>query len=358
MFTVVEVRAISDELADASNGWLTPRGLPAEVDTSWLELVLEDGDQFRPDEMMLHLAVPPTEVAIGDLVNPGKTETVGQAWPTADAPEEEAPKVLALARALERDEDKVWIGSCRLPPPVKELFTVEHPDAMLSVMTATRRTLSGGTMSISGDPEGRLRFTVVEDNFAAWGSMEARVNEAFSYWLQPGPSLALATPLKDATKVVGSLGVMPDLILINETGVEARCPFGDPWPDPKRLPEDYFAGQAEGGVDGLRVDRQGGIGREALAAIASFRPGNVTLTVAEDASLVISGSADDTDTFKLDGPGFAALNDRRSIPIVVPYAVALAIYDGAAGGAVDLTVDAQWGRLYRADQGITVQWTR
>jgi hypothetical protein len=42
----------------------------------------------------------------------------------------------------------------------------------------------------------------------------------------------------------------------------------------------------------------------------------------------------------------------------VPYVVALAVYDGAAGGTVDLTVDAQWGRLYRADLGITVQWRR
>ncbi|MDQ6776289.1 MAG: hypothetical protein M3071_08755 [Actinomycetota bacterium] len=27
-------------------------------------------------------------------------------------------------------------------------------------------------------------------------------------------------------------------------------------------------------------------------------------------------------------------------------------------GTVDLTLDAQWGRLHRTDRGVTVQWTR
>jgi hypothetical protein len=84
----------------------------------------------------------------------------------------------------------------------------------------------------------------------------------------------------------------------------------------------------------------------------------VTFAVDDDGGLVISGGADGDETFKLDGPGFAPVEDRRNTPIVVPYLVALAIYDGAKGGIVDLTVDAQWGRVHRADQGITVQWTR
>ncbi|MDQ6805956.1 MAG: hypothetical protein M3065_13535 [Actinomycetota bacterium] len=95
--------------------------------------------------------------------------------------------------------------------------------------------------------------------------------------------------------------------------------------------------------------------RDALAAIANLRPGDVTFTAGEDAGLLISGGADAS---KLAGPGFATLEDRRDVPIVVPYVVALALYDGAAGGAVDLTVDAKWGRLHRADQGVTEQWPR
>ncbi|MDQ6805957.1 MAG: hypothetical protein M3065_13540 [Actinomycetota bacterium] len=49
MFTVVERRAISDELAEAAEYWLTHHVLDQEVDASWLELVCEDGDVFRPD---------------------------------------------------------------------------------------------------------------------------------------------------------------------------------------------------------------------------------------------------------------------------------------------------------------------
>jgi hypothetical protein len=359
MFTVVERRPISDELALAAEGWLTRHGLAedVEVDGSWLELVCEDGDVFTPEELMLHLAVPPCEISPGDSVEVGRTQTVGQLFPDADAPDGEAAKHLALAHTFEHRDD-LWVGACELPSPVRELFTVEHPEAMLSVMNATRRTLGRGAMSISGDPNGRLSFTLVEGNIAAWGSTEARSSEAFTYWLDSGPAMELATPLQGATHVVGSLGRIPDLIIKNEQGVEARVPLDDAQPTPVLLPQDHFEKHAQGRVEGLRIDRQGGLGRDALAAIAKFRPGEVTFALADDGSLVISGGPDDADAFKLDGPGFATLEDRRNTTIVVPYMVALAVHDGAKGGSVDLTVDAQWGRLHRADQGITVQWTR
>jgi hypothetical protein len=356
MFTVVERRAISDELAQAAERWLTRNGLAQEVDASWLELVCEDGDVFTPDKLMLHLAVPPSEVSPGEAVDVGRTQTVGELWPAADAPPEAVPMQLALARTLEH-RDEMWVGACELPAPVRELFTVEHPDAMLSVMNATRRTLGRGAMSVSGGPNARLSFTLVEGNIAAWGSTEAQVPEAFTYWLNAGPATALAMPLRGATRVVGSLGVRPDLIITNEQGVEARVPLDEARPDPVLLAEDYFEHDAQGRVEGLRIDREGGLGRDALVAIANLRPRDVTFSVADDASLVIAGGPDD-DTFKLGGPGFATLEDRRNTPIVVPYVVALAMHDGATGGTVELTVDARWGRLHRADQGITVQWTR
>jgi hypothetical protein len=399
LFTVIERRAISDELVRAADRWLARHGLTGEVDGRWLELVCEDGDVFTPEKLLLHLAVPPCAVAVGDSVEAGRTQTVGRLWPDADAPPDEVPKDLALARTFEhRDggwvdqaptdlastptgepsddlwaeevpEDlasattfeqraEIWVGACELPGPVRELFTVEHPEAMLSVMNATRRTLGRGAMSISGDPSGQLWFTLVEDNIAAWGSTAAGVPEAFTCWLDAGPAIELATPLEGATRIVGSLGGRPELIIANEQGVEARCPLDDERPAPVLLPRGYFENSAQGRAEGLRIDRQGGLGRAALAAIANLRPGEVAFALAEDAGLVICAGPDDADAFELDGPGFAPLGDRPSSPIVVPYVVALALYDGAIGGTVDLTVDARWGRLHRTDHGITVQWRR
>jgi hypothetical protein len=356
-FTVVERNAVSDELALAANRWLTSHGLPDEVDGSWLELVCEDGEVFRPDSVMLHLAVPPGDVAPGDAVAVGRTQTVAQLWPEAGAPVGTVQRHLALARTFEHGNDG-WVGACELPGPVRELFTVEHPDAMLSLLNATRRTLNRGILSLSGDPDGGLVFTVVEGTIAAWGSTEAQVPEAFTCWLHALPAVALATALQNTTRVVGSLGGLDDLILTNEQGIEARCLLEDEHPAPDPLPEDYFENHAQGGVEGVRIDREGGLGRDAIAAIANLRPREVTFAVTDDASLVISGGPEDDEAFKLEGPGFAALGDRRNTPIVVPYVVALAVYDGASGGTVDLTVDARWGRLYRADQGVTVQWRR
>jgi uncharacterized protein YfiM (DUF2279 family) len=357
VFTVVERRAISEELALAADRWLTQHRLDHEVDERWLELVCEDGDVFRPDNIMLHLAVAPCDVAVGDSVDPSRAQTVGRLWPDTGAPPDEVPKDLALARTFER-RGEVWVGACELPGPVRELFRVEDPAAMLSVMNATRRTLNRGVMSISGDPEGRLSFTLVEGDVAAWGSTKAQVPEAFTYWLDAGPAVALAEPLRDATQAVGSLGGLSDLIVANQEGVEARCPLDEDRTAPEPLPPDYFETQAQGATEGLQIDRHGGLGREALAAIASRRPGDVTFAVDDDGSLHISGGPGDGEAFTLPGPGVAARENRRNIPIAVPYVVALAVYDGAAAGTVDLTVDAHWGRLHRADQGVTVQWRR
>jgi hypothetical protein len=355
-FTVRERRAISDELAQAAERWLTRKGLDGEVDGSWLELVCEDGDIFTPESVLLHLAVPPCEVAAGASVDVGRTQTVGQVLPGPGAEPGEVAKHLALARTFERRGD-AWVGACKLPGPVQELFTVEHPDTMLSVMEATRRTLNRGLLSIAGDPAGRLTFTVVEGDIAAWASTEAQVPEAFTYWMGAGPATELATPLRDATRVVGSLGALNDLIVINEKDDEARCLLDDEHPAPEPLPEGHFEAHAQGQVEGLVIDREGGLGREALATIANLRPGEVTFVVADDGGLLISGEPGG-EAFELDGPGFATLQDRRNIPIVVPYVVALAVYDGASGGTVELTVDARWGRLHRADLGITVEWER
>lgn len=357
MFTVIERRPISDELALASEEWLTRNRLTEVIDESWLELVCEDGGDFNTEELLLHLAVPACEVSPGDSLDAGRTQTVGRLWPEPDAPPGAVPRHLALARTIER-RDGTWFAACELPGPVRELFTVERPDAMLSVMTATRRTLGSGALSISGDPSGRLSFTIVEGNMAAWGTTEARVPEAFTYWLDSGPAMELTAPLRDATSVVGSLGALDDLIIANDQKVEARCRLDEPRPGPVQLAEDYFETDARSRVEGLRVDREGGLGREALAAIANLRPGKVTLTVADDGGLVISGGAEGADPFKVVGPGFSTREDRRNVPIVVPYLVALALHDGAKGATVELTVDAEWGRLHRDDQGITVQWQR
>ena len=357
MFTVVDRRAISDELTLAATEWLMRHGLPEEVDGSWLELVCEDGDVFRPDELMLHLAVAPCEVSPGDSVDVGRTQTVGRLWPQPGAPAGEVPKELALARTFERRDDQ-WVGVCELPGPVRELFTVEQPQAMLSVMNATRRTLGLGAMSVSGDPKGQLTFTLVAGDIAVWGSTEAHVPEAFVYWLDAGPAMALATPLQGATHVVGSLGALYDLIITNDRDVEARCALEDAGPTPELLPQDYFENHAQGQVEGIRIERTGGLGREALAAIASLRPHDVTLEVSADGELVIGPGTEGAAPFKLGGDGIATHDDRHSRPIVVPYMVALAIHDGAAGGIVNLAVDDRWGRVHRADQGITVQWAR
>jgi len=357
MFKVVERLTISDELAAASERWLTRNGLPEDVDEDWLELVCEDGDVFRPDNIMLHLAVPPSEVSPGDCLDVGRTQTVGELWPDADAPPDAVPRQLALARTFEHRDD-LWVGVCELPGPVRELFTVEHPEAMLAVMNATRRTLGRGILSIGGEPSGQLSFTVLEGDVVAWGSTEALVPHAFTYWLDAGPATALATPLRGASRVVGGLGIRPDLIIRNENDVEARCPVDETGPTPELLPEDYFEQHAQGEVVGLRIDREGGLGRDALAAIANLRPADVTFAVAGDGSLVISGGPDDGEPFTLDGAGITPLGDPRSTPIVVPYVVALAAHDGAVGGAVDLALDVHWGRLHRSDRAITVQWKR
>lgn len=357
MFTVVERRSISDELAQAAEQWLARHGLAGEVDGTWLELVCEDGDVFRPDNIMLHLAVPPCDVAQGDSVDVGRAQTVGRLWPDQWSQAGEVPRDLALARTFERSRD-LWVGACELPGPVRELFSVEDPGSMLAVMNATRRTLNRGALRVSGDPAGQVSFTMVEGDAAAWGSAQARVPEAFDYWLEAGPAMELARPLTDATHVVGGLGALSELILTNQDGVEARCPFDDEQPVPDSLPEDYFESHAQGRVEGLRIERPGGLGREALAAIAGLRPGEVALAVADDGSLLISGGSRDAEPFGLEGPGFAIREDRRNAPIVVPYVVALAIYDGAAGGIVELAVDDNWGRLHRAYLGITVQWAR
>jgi hypothetical protein len=355
MFTVVERRPISDELATAAEQWLIRNGIEEEVGADWLELVCEDGDVFRPDNIMLHLAVPLCEVAPGDSVDAGRAQTVGRVWPDEWAQVGEVPRDLVLARTFERRED-LWVGACELAAPVRELFSVEDPEAMLAVMNATRRTLNRGVLSISGDPDEKLTFTVVEGDIAAWGTTRARVPEAFRYWLDGGPAMELARPLREATHVVGGLGAASDLIVTNQEGVRSRCRLEADRPAPEPLAEDHFERHAQGRVEGLRVDRQGGLGREALAAIANLRPREVSFAVADDGSLVIAG--DDADAFTLAGPGFATRDDRRNTPVVVPYVVALAIHDGAAGGVVDLAVDDRWGRLHRADQGVTVQWAR
>jgi hypothetical protein len=306
---------------------------------------------FTSDKVMLHLAVPPCDVSPGDSLDVARTQTVGELWPDPGAPPGEVPKHLALARTLEH-RDEVWVGACELPGPVKELFTVDRPDLMLSVMNATRRTLGRGPMSISGDPSGRLAFTLVDGDITASASIEAQVGEAFTYWLDSGPATGLARPLESALRAVGSLGGLSDLMITNDQGDEARCFLDDAPATRAPLPADYF----EHGADGLRIERQGGLGRDALAAIAKLRPWNVTLAVAGDASLVISRGSGDADAFMLDGPGFTTLG--RSVPIVVPYVVALAMHDGAATGTVEISVDAEWGRLHRADQGVTVEWRR
>jgi hypothetical protein len=142
----------------------------------------------------------------------------------------------------------------------------------------------------------------------------------------------------------------------NDLGVEARCFLDEEHPVPEALPDDYFESQAEGRAEGVRVEREAGLGRDALAAIANLRPRDVMLAVGDDGSLVISGSEEGDPTVTVNGPGFEA--DRPGTPIVVPYMVALALYDGAVRGRVDVTVDARHGRLHRADQGITVEWSR
>src|SRR5258708_24149565 len=111
---------------------------------------------------MLRLAVPPCEVSPGDSVDVGRTQAVGELWPDVGAPADEVPRALALARTFEHRDD-IWVGACELPGPIRDLFTVETPEAMLEVMNATRRTLSGGPMSVSGDPPARLTFTLVQD---------------------------------------------------------------------------------------------------------------------------------------------------------------------------------------------------
>jgi hypothetical protein len=357
MFNVVERLTISEELAQAAEEWLARHGLAGEVDGTWLELVCEDGDVFRPDNIMLHLAVPPCDVATGDSVDVGRAQTVGRLWPDEWSQAGEVPRDLALARTFERNAD-LWVGACELPGAVRELFSAEDPDSMLSVMNATRRTLNRGALSVSGDPAGRVSFTVVEGDAAAWGSAKARVPEAFAYWLEAGPAIELGRPFRDATHVVGSLGALSELIVTNQDGVEARCPLDDDRPAPEPLPEDYFESRAQGRVEGLRIERPGGLGREALAVIAGLRPGHVAFAVADDGSLLISGGSDDAEPFTLLGPGFVTREDRRNVPIVVPYVVALAVHDGAPAGVVDLAVDDKWGRLHRADLGITVQWAR
>jgi hypothetical protein len=363
-FTVVERRAISEDLTLAAQRWLTQRGLDEQVDDEWLELVCEDGDAFRPDNLMLHVAVPACEVSAGDSIEVGRTQTVAERWPEPGAPAGEVPRHLALARTIERVDDR-WVGACELPGPVRELFTVERPDAMLAVMTATRRTLNRGVMSITGDPAGTLLFTVVEGDAAAWGSIEAEVPEVFTCWLDARPAVGLAGPLRDSTRVVGGLGALSDLILTNERGGEARCPLEEDGPVPVPLAPEHFESNAQGPVERLRIDRAGGLGRDALAAIAKLQPGAVAFTVAGDGSLRIDAGVDGTggdsagdsdgETFELAGPGFTAAD---SAPIVVPYVVALSLYDGAAAAPVELTVDDRWGRLHRADHGITVEWRR
>jgi hypothetical protein len=357
MFTIVERRPISSELAEAASIWLTRHRLEDEIDEGWLELVCEDGDVFTADTVMLHLAVPPGEVAPGEELDVGRTQTVGELWPEPGAPAGEVPRALALARTLER-RDKVWFAACELPGPVRDLFTVEQPAAMLAVMNATRRTLGRGPLSISGDPDGQITFTLVDGAVTAWGSTEAEVGEAFRYWLDSGPAMELATPLQGASQVVGSLGGLSDLMLRNNLGVEARCFLDVEQPVPEPLPEDYFENHAQGRVEALRVDRAGGLGRDALAAIANLRPHDVTLQLTEGGSLVISGRQDEAPAFELGGPGFSTLAERPGTTIVVPYMVALALYDGAVAGPVDISLDGRHGRLRRADQGITVEWVR
>ena len=356
-FTVLERWAISEELEAAGQRWLSEHGIIDEVDESWLEIVCEDGDTFTREKLLLHLAVPPCEVSPGDSIDVGRTRTVGRLWPGPGASKDEVPQDLALARTVERRDD-IWVAKCELPGPVRELFTVERPAAMLSVMNATRRTLVGGAMSISGDPDGRLTFTAVADNIVVRGSTEARVPEDFTYWLDAGPAMGLAAPLEAASRVVGSLGGLSDLIIINDQGVEARCFLDGERPALVALAEDYFEQDAQGRVEGMRIDRQGGLGREALVAIASHRPRDVTFTLTADGGLVISGDSEGDDPFELDASGLAAFEDQPGTPIVVPYLVALAIHDGAKGGIVELTVDARWGRVHRHDQGITVEWSR
>jgi hypothetical protein len=302
---------------------------------------------------MLHLAVPPCQVSAGDSVDVGRTQSVGELWPQVGAPPGEVPRALALALTLEQ-RDNVWVGACELPGPVRELFTVEDPGAMLSVMTATRRTLGRGSLAITGDPKRGLTFTLLEGTMAAWATTPATVPEAFTYWLDSGPAMGLATALEGAARVTGSLGGLSDFMIANEHGVQARCFLDEERPAPALLGDDYFAH----GAAGLGIERPGGLGREALAAIASLRPREVTFQLSGDGRLVISGGPEDPAPFRLDGPGFRAGGEGADLALVVPYMVALALYDGAAGGPVDLIMDAHHGRLHRADHGITVEWQR
>ena len=346
MFTVTERRPISEELAEAADRWLYKHRLDDAVDESWLELVCEDGEEFSADKMMLHLAAPPSEVAPGDSLDVGRAQAVGESYPQPGAPVGEVPRLLALARTFERDKNG-WLAVCQLPAPAHELFTVEDPGAVLAVMNATRRTLARGLFGISGDPgTGLLTFTMVEGAMVARASVAADVKEEFACWFDSGPAQELAHPFIGAGNVLGGLGDQSELIVISDKQVIGRC-FPEAAPPPPEPPAIGAAGPR------WRVDRPGGLGRDALKAIADLRPREVTLTITAGGALVISGGSED---FTLEGPGLESTHP--DVPVVLPYMMALAFYDGAVGGAVDVELDENTasGRLHRSDLDLTVEW--
>lgn len=346
MFTVVERHPITQELGEAAERWLGKHRLSAELDETWLELVCEDGEEFTPEKLMLHLAAPPADVAPGDSVDVGRTQAVGEAWPRPGAPPSEVPRLLTLARTLRRGKGG-WVAACELPGPVRELFAVEDPEAALRVMNATRRTLARGLLGLSGDPRaGRLTFTMVDAHMVARAGVEGEVSEEFACWLDSGPAIQLAQPFEEASRVIGGLGEQGELIITSDRQVQARC-FAE---DEPHVPAPV---EPDAGGPRLRVDRPGGLGRDALAAIAKQRPNQVTITATADGALVISGGDDE---FMLEGAGIESTHP--GMPLAIPYMVALALHDGAGGGLVELALDAGAGsgRLHRADLDMTLEW--
>lgn len=353
MFTVLERRPISQELGTAADGWLVQHRLVDELDADWLELVCEDGEEFTTDKLLLYLAVPPCEIAVGDEIDVGRTQSVGEAWPKPGAPAGEVPRMLALARTCERAASG-WTAACDLPGPIRELFTLDQPKALLELMNATRRTLGQGLLGIGGERGGKdegegggtLTVYMVDGRLVARSSIAATIDEPFVYWVDSGPGAELAVPMNTGERVTGSLGGLSDLIFVNDLGIERRCFLAEDRPAPIPL-------ELDGSGPRVRVDREGGLGREALRAIAELRPGEVTFTAPGDGSLVISGGAEG---FTVPGPG--AETDQPGVDIAVPYLMALALYDGSAGGPVELELGAGGGRLRREDLGLIVEWRR
>ncbi|MHB1999494.1 MAG: hypothetical protein ACYCSI_04825 [Solirubrobacteraceae bacterium] len=364
---VREVRHVRADLASLANRRQQERGLVPIVDATWIELVCENDSAFLPKEQDLIIAVPPCDVAKGDLIEPCEAEHVATTLPPPPAslglglpvsPDSASvPERLTYAHRLTR-AGRGWTALCTWPPVTQVLFETDGPQATVDAVNAFAKVVAPEPVRIESCGSDQMALTGMRGEVLAWSAAPVSRSVPFALAVAATDTRGWMR-FRESAKLTVARDAATGLVMSDEHGNDARCALTPPFDPPRQLPGNYFREHARGRVEALRISKPGGLGWDALGAIAACRRfGRVTLMVDEQKRLVIAKGPNDMDPHRVEGAGVTTLDGRRNVPVEVPYTVALAIADGANNGAVEMTVDEAAGSLFREDYNILLQWPR